>query len=162
VGTRCLRGSWTWWRLIWAMPSTSRGSGRYGGNYGKQVLQRKLRVDRHVHATPSMATFHLTRLAFQSFHRSTLRSPISIPLRAMSFQASVSKLQPPVKDLVLSATRDGKDLVGQTEADEKAVIGWIDKTSEGNLVTENNLKVCCLDECMRLVVLTVFRIWILS
>ncbi|KAF9481163.1 nucleic acid-binding protein [Pholiota conissans] len=58
----------------------------------------------------------------------------------MSFQASVSKLQPPVRDLVLTATRDAKELVGRTEADEKEVIGWIDKTSQGNLVTENNLK----------------------
>lgn len=80
----------------------------------------------------------------------------------MSFQASVSKLQPPVRDWVLSATRDGKDLVGQTEADEKEVIGWIDKTSQGNLVTENNLKVCSVYEYGCVGVLKVFRIWILS
>ncbi|KAF8964226.1 hypothetical protein BDZ97DRAFT_1660529 [Flammula alnicola] len=58
----------------------------------------------------------------------------------MSLHSAISKLQPPVRDLVLSVTRDGKDLIGQTEADEKEVIGWIDKTSQGNLVTENNLK----------------------
>lgn len=67
----------------------------------------------------------------------------SIPIcyRAMSFQATVSKLHAPVKQLVLSATKDGKELVGETTADEKEVIGWIEKTSQGNLVTENNLKV---------------------
>lgn len=59
----------------------------------------------------------------------------------MSFQATVSKLQPPVKQLVLSMTRDGKDLIGETEADEKEVLGWIEKTGQGNLVTENKLKV---------------------
>lgn len=61
----------------------------------------------------------------------------------MSFQASVEKLQPPVKALVLSASRNGQDLVGSTPEDEKEVIGWIDKTAAGSLVSENNLKVCC-------------------
>ncbi|KJA24047.1 hypothetical protein HYPSUDRAFT_136729 [Hypholoma sublateritium FD-334 SS-4] len=58
----------------------------------------------------------------------------------MSFQATVSKLQPAVKELVLSVTRDGKELIGETEADEKEVLGWIEKTGQGNLVTENKLK----------------------
>ncbi len=59
----------------------------------------------------------------------------------MSFQATVSKLQPPVKELVLSVTRDGKDLIGETEADEKEIQGWIERTAQGNLATENTLKV---------------------
>lgn len=59
----------------------------------------------------------------------------------MSFQASVEKLQPPVNALVLSASRNGQDLVGSTPEDEKEVIGWIDKTAAGSLVSENSLKV---------------------
>ncbi|KAF5315074.1 hypothetical protein D9619_007291 [Psilocybe cf. subviscida] len=61
-------------------------------------------------------------------------------MEPMSFQASVEKLQPPVKALVLSASRNGQDLVGSTPEDEKEVIGWIDKTAAGSLVSENNLK----------------------
>ena len=89
-------------------------------------------------STSLMATFLLTRIAV---HRFLLRSSISICFRPMSFQATVSKLQPAVKELVLSVTRDGKELIGETEADEKEVLGWIEKTGQGNLATENNLKV---------------------
>jgi aminoacyl tRNA synthase complex-interacting multifunctional protein 1 len=44
-----------------------------------------------------------------------------------------------VRDLVLSVTRGGQELGGQNEANEKEVIGWIEKTSQGNLVNQNNL-----------------------
>ncbi|KAF8908966.1 hypothetical protein CPB84DRAFT_1813217 [Gymnopilus junonius] len=58
----------------------------------------------------------------------------------MSLQSFVAKLRPPVHDLVSSATRDGQELGGQNETDQKEVIGWIEKTSQGNFVNESNLK----------------------
>jgi len=77
----------------------------------------------------------LTRVGI---HRFTLIS--STCIRKMSLQSAISKLRPPVRDLVLSVTRDGQELGGQNEADEKEVIGWIERTSLGSLVNENNLK----------------------
>jgi hypothetical protein len=45
----------------------------------------------------------------------------------MSFQAAITSLPPPVKDLVLKATNDGAELVGETEVDQMSVSGWIEK-----------------------------------
>lgn len=59
----------------------------------------------------------------------------------MSFQASVSKLQSPVKELVLSISKDGVRHVGQSEQDQGEVTGWIEKASQGDVVAESNLKV---------------------
>ncbi|KAF8158287.1 hypothetical protein B0H34DRAFT_846140 [Crassisporium funariophilum] len=58
----------------------------------------------------------------------------------MSFQSVVSKLNPTVRDLVLSATRDGQQLVGQNDIDQKEVLEWIEKTSQGDLDKVENLK----------------------
>ncbi|KDR82682.1 hypothetical protein GALMADRAFT_238170 [Galerina marginata CBS 339.88] len=58
----------------------------------------------------------------------------------MALQSAISKLRSPVRDLVVSVTRDGQELGGQNEADQKEVIRWIEKTSLGNLVNQNNLK----------------------
>lgn len=60
----------------------------------------------------------------------------------MSLQSAILKLRSPVRDLVLSVTRDGQELGGQNENDQKEVVGWIEKTSQGNFVNENNLKAC--------------------
>ena len=60
----------------------------------------------------------------------------------MSLQSTIIKLNPPIKDLVLSVTRDGTEFGGQTVADEKEVIEWVDKTSKANFMAENNVKVC--------------------
>ena len=59
----------------------------------------------------------------------------------MSLQSAIAQLRSPVRDLVSSATRDGQELAGETEADQKEVIQWIEKTSQGSFVNENNLKV---------------------
>lgn len=47
----------------------------------------------------------------------------------MSFQAAVAGLPSPVKELVLKATNDGAELIGETEADQASVNGWIEKAS---------------------------------
>lgn len=76
-----------------------------------------------------------------AFHRFTSRSLVSAGVRSMSLQSAISRLRSPVRDLVNAVTRDGQELGGQNEADEKEVVGWIEKTSQGTLVNENNLKV---------------------
>jgi aminoacyl tRNA synthase complex-interacting multifunctional protein 1 len=58
----------------------------------------------------------------------------------MSLQSTITKLNSPIKDLVLSVTQDGTELGGQSVADETEVIGWVDKASKANFVTENNIK----------------------
>ena len=60
----------------------------------------------------------------------------------MSLQSTILKLNSPIKELVLSVTRDGKELGGETEADAKEVIGWVDKATQADFVAENNIKVC--------------------
>ncbi|KAF7288574.1 hypothetical protein HMN09_01386500 [Mycena chlorophos] len=61
-------------------------------------------------------------------------------LRPMDFQASVTKLHAPVKDLVLSVTQNGTTHVGAQGADAVAVNEWIDKIAQGNLVNEPGFK----------------------
>ncbi|CAA7261397.1 unnamed protein product [Cyclocybe aegerita] len=85
-----------------------------------------------------MTVFQLTRI---TLHRFLQRSPISSCTRKMSFQAAVSSLRSPIKELVLSVSKDGQELIGNDDADKKEVIGWIEKTSQGTLATKNNLKV---------------------
>lgn len=82
--------------------------------------------------------FKLTRAIV---HRFLSKSSIPSHIRNMSLQSAISKLRPPVRALVSSVTRDGQELGGQNETDQKEVIEWIEKTSQGNLVNENNLKV---------------------
>jgi len=60
----------------------------------------------------------------------------------MSLQSIITKFNSPIIDLVLSVTCGGTELGGQSVADEKEVIGWVDKASKTNFVTENNIKVC--------------------
>ena len=67
---------------------------------------------------------------------------VRLAIRKMSFETSVSRLPSHVKDLVFSVSKNGGELLGNDEADKQEVIGWIEKTSQGALVTENNLKVC--------------------
>lgn len=61
----------------------------------------------------------------------------------MSFENIVTKLRSPVKELVLSASESGGNLLGDDDNDKKEVIGWIDKLSQNTLVAESNLKVRC-------------------
>ena len=76
------------------------------------------------------------------FHRFIERSIPIIARRPMSFKAAVLKLRSPVKDLVLSVTHDGREFLGENEADANDVLGWIDKTSQEDFLAEGRLKVC--------------------
>ncbi|EAU85907.1 hypothetical protein CC1G_02930 [Coprinopsis cinerea okayama7 len=60
----------------------------------------------------------------------------------MSFQSTVAGLPASVKDLVLKVTQDGTDatLLGESEADQKSVNGWIEKTVKGEIGKAENLK----------------------
>ncbi|KAF8798791.1 nucleic acid-binding protein [Phlegmacium glaucopus] len=58
----------------------------------------------------------------------------------MSFKAAVLTLKSPVKDLVLSVTRDGRELLGENETDTKDILGWIDKMSREDFLAESGLK----------------------
>lgn len=81
------------------------------------------------------------------FHRFIARSPPIITRGQMSFKASVAKLKSPIQDLVLSVTRDGREFLGENEADANSVLEWIDKMSHESpsLLTESGLKVCLDD-----------------
>ena len=72
------------------------------------------------------------------FHRFIARSPPIITRGQMSFKASVAKLKSPIQDLVLSVTRDGREFLGENEADANSVLEWIDKMSHESpsLLTE--------------------------
>ena len=87
----------------------------------------------------SSMIFLLTR---QAFHRFISRQAILSYIRAMSLQSTILKLNSPIKELVLSVTRDGEELGGKTEADAREVIVWVDKATQADFVAENNIKVC--------------------
>ena len=59
----------------------------------------------------------------------------------MSFQSAIANLSAPAKDLVLKATANGTELLGETEADQASVNGWVEKAAQGDIVKEGNLKV---------------------
>jgi aminoacyl tRNA synthase complex-interacting multifunctional protein 1 len=63
----------------------------------------------------------------------------------MSFQACISQLCSPVKELVLSMTHDGSEYIGQTESDRAEVTSWIEKVARKEFVEESNIKVLCLE-----------------
>ncbi|KAM6494163.1 hypothetical protein JOM56_010524 [Amanita muscaria] len=54
----------------------------------------------------------------------------------MSFQVSVGKLAPRVRDLILAFTQNGSRFVGESEKDKEEVNGWIEKTGQGGLINE--------------------------
>lgn len=60
----------------------------------------------------------------------------------MSFQASVSKLSGPVKDLVTTAADADPILKGKTDAEQSQVNEWLEKVGQGDLVKQENFKVC--------------------
>ena len=76
-----------------------------------------------------------------ALHRSPPRLSISARTRFMSFQTSVAKLTAPVGDLVLAVTRNGQELIGESESDQGEVVSWIEKSSQEDLTKESNLKV---------------------
>jgi hypothetical protein len=66
----------------------------------------------------------------------------SVPIfRGMSFENIVTKLRSPVRELVMSASESGGNLLGNDDNDKREVIGWIDKLSQDTMVAERNLKV---------------------
>ena len=46
---------------------------------------------------------------------------------------------------MLSVTRDGREFLGENEADANSVLEWIDKMSHESFLTESGLKVCLDD-----------------
>ncbi|KAJ3763692.1 hypothetical protein EV360DRAFT_33074 [Lentinula raphanica] len=58
----------------------------------------------------------------------------------MAFEESVSKLNPSIKDLVLSATKLNASLTGKSEQDQTEVVRWIEKVRQGDLVKLDNFK----------------------
>ncbi|ESK95013.1 hypothetical protein Moror_14018 [Moniliophthora roreri MCA 2997] len=58
----------------------------------------------------------------------------------MSFQASVSKLASPIKELVQSVAETGELLLGKTDKDKTEVEGWIAKVGEGSATNVDNYK----------------------
>ncbi|KAL0961067.1 hypothetical protein HGRIS_006052 [Hohenbuehelia grisea] len=57
----------------------------------------------------------------------------------MSFQTAVAQIKSPIKDLVLAASQNGSQLVGNSEKDQSEVRTWIEKVGQGELVQEANL-----------------------
>jgi hypothetical protein len=76
-----------------------------------------------------------------ALHRSPARLSIPTRTRLMSFKTSVAKLNAPVGDLVLAVTRNGQELIGESESDQGEVLGWIERSSQEDLTKESNLKV---------------------
>ena len=82
----------------------------------------------------------VTRRAY--LHRFGAPRSVFAFFRNMSYQAAVSKLNSPVKELVLAVAGTSTDLAGTSQADEAEVASWIEKTSQGDLVKADKLKVC--------------------
>ena len=85
-----------------------------------------------------MANIHLTRFIARSVVPIVTRRP-------MSFKATVLKLKSPIQDLVLSVTHDGREFLGENEADANSVLEWIDKMGQEGFLAEGGLKVCLYD-----------------
>jgi aminoacyl tRNA synthase complex-interacting multifunctional protein 1 len=47
-----------------------------------------------------------------------------------AFHDALAKLKSPVKELVTVVTDNGQNRIGETEADRKQVVTWIEKSSE--------------------------------
>lgn len=60
----------------------------------------------------------------------------------MSYEASLSKLPSPLKDLVANAQAD----TGRTDTDKLEVIGWIDKVAAGDIVKSESFSVSLLTQ----------------
>ncbi|KAF5389221.1 hypothetical protein D9757_003544 [Collybiopsis confluens] len=64
---------------------------------------------------------------------------LSFSTKPMSFQASVSKLGPSIKDLVSSFLNQYAAAAGSNEKDESEVVSWIEKVSQGDVVKSEKL-----------------------
>ncbi|KAF8073600.1 hypothetical protein FPV67DRAFT_1620837 [Lyophyllum atratum] len=58
----------------------------------------------------------------------------------MSFHAAVSKLNTPIKELVVAVTENGTRHVGQTEKDQTEVAEWIEKAGHADVTSEVNIQ----------------------
>lgn len=59
----------------------------------------------------------------------------------MSFNVSVAKLSPLIKELVISVTENGVRHVGQSEKDQAEVTEWIEKAAQPDVLAEASLQV---------------------
>ncbi|GLB38544.1 putative nucleic acid-binding protein [Lyophyllum shimeji] len=58
----------------------------------------------------------------------------------MSFQAAVSKLSTPTKELVVAVTENGTRHIGETEKDQTEVAEWIEKAGQADVASEANIQ----------------------
>ncbi|VDC00785.1 unnamed protein product [Peniophora sp. CBMAI 1063] len=58
----------------------------------------------------------------------------------MSGQAALSRLQPPLRDLVAGAAQDGAKDFGQSEKDKTEVAAWIERVAQGDVAKPESLK----------------------
>lgn len=99
-------------------------------------------TSRATHPTSDIARMNaLTRGLFHR-HRLPSHYPLwrSLIARTMSYEASLSKLPSPLKDLVANAQAD----TGRTDTDKLEVISWIDKVAAGNTVKSESFSVSLL------------------
>jgi aminoacyl tRNA synthase complex-interacting multifunctional protein 1 len=60
----------------------------------------------------------------------------------MSFQATLSKISSPVKELVAAVTDNGTRHIGETEKDQKEVVDWVEKTVQPDVTSTTSIQVC--------------------
>lgn len=60
----------------------------------------------------------------------------------MSSHAGLGKLQAPIHDLVIGASKDSDQVFGKSEKDKADVAEWIDKVAQGDVTRAENLNVC--------------------
>jgi hypothetical protein len=61
--------------------------------------------------------------------------------RTMSFQAALSKLPSPLKDLVIGTNQDSGHHFGKSEKDQAEVVQWVEKAASGDILKPSGLKV---------------------
>jgi len=54
----------------------------------------------------------------------------------MSFQAAISKLSTPVKELVVAVTENGTRHIGETEKDKTEVAEWVERAGQSDVSSE--------------------------
>lgn len=59
----------------------------------------------------------------------------------MSFQAAVSKLKSPVKELVASVVQEEGTLTGKVDNDQTEILNWIETVAQDDALGEDRLKV---------------------
>ncbi len=73
-------------------------------------------------------------------HRLELRSSLA-RYSSMAFQAAVSKLKSPVKELVASVVQEEGTLTGKVDNDQTEILNWIETVAQDDAVGEDKLKV---------------------